>query len=141
MQRKGVLAPAPRVALLAVGEEVLPPLDEDRATRAVPLVVGCSPVLERAPRSAVSHSLRICVWSRDRRSFPPPGPLEATQMTSVLSPVVAAVRAWFDLNDPAENGLHTLHGWLLPPAVDGRALALAPVLSPSAVSSASGKPS
>lgn len=36
-------------------------------------------------------------------------------MTSLLSRVFAAVRAWIGLNDPAENRLHASHGWLLPP--------------------------
>jgi hypothetical protein len=40
-------------------------------------------------------------------------------MTSLLSRVIATVRAWVGLNDPAENRLHPSHGWLLPPPVKG----------------------
>jgi hypothetical protein len=42
-------------------------------------------------------------------------------MTSVLSRLIAAVRVWLGLNDPAENRLHPSHGWLLPVAADVRA--------------------
>jgi hypothetical protein len=44
-------------------------------------------------------------------------------MTSLLSRAIAAVRVWVGLNDPAENRLHSSHGWLLPPSGDVRALA------------------
>jgi len=35
-------------------------------------------------------------------------------MTSLLDRVIAAIRVWLGLNDPAENRLHPSHGWLLP---------------------------
>lgn len=56
-------------------------------------------------------------------------------MLSLLSRVVAAVRAWFGLNDPAENRLHASHGWLLPLPADVRAAAVA---APSTVSTPRG---
>jgi hypothetical protein len=62
-------------------------------------------------------------------------------MTSLVSRVVAAVRAWLGLNDPAENRLHPSHGWLLPPSADQRAhaLELARTFSPAPASSVSGR--
>jgi hypothetical protein len=62
-------------------------------------------------------------------------------MTSLLSRAIAAVRVWVGLNDPAENHLHSSHGWLLPPSggVRARVIALAPALSPAPISSAPGK--
>ena len=53
-------------------------------------------------------------------------------MKALLSRVLAAVRVWIRLLDPAENRLSPSHGWLLPPSGDvrARALALVPALSP-----------
>jgi hypothetical protein len=59
-------------------------------------------------------------------------------MRSVLSRVVAAVRLWIGLNDPAENRLYPSHGWLLPPASAVRARALALAVAPQ-ISSAAGR--
>ena len=61
-------------------------------------------------------------------------------MISLLSRAIAAVRAFIGLNDPAENRLHSSHGWLLPPtgAPRARGFALAPTLPPATVSSARG---
>lgn len=62
-------------------------------------------------------------------------------MTSALSRMVAAIRVWLGLNDPAERRLHPSYGWLLPPAADLRAVALAPARAVSSlrVPSAPGK--
>jgi hypothetical protein len=53
-------------------------------------------------------------------------------MISLLSRVLAAVRVWVGLNDPAENRLHPSHGWLLPSPAP-HALSPAEVLSPAPV--------
>jgi len=66
------------------------------------------------PQIPVPYLPRICVRSRDRRSFPPRA-FEATPMTSVLYRTMTAIRAWLGLNDPVEDRLHPSHGWLLPP--------------------------
>lgn len=48
-------------------------------------------------------------------------------MISLLHRLIAAVRAWLGLNDPAENRLHPSHGWLLPPVAVAPARAVDPV--------------
>ena len=45
-------------------------------------------------------------------------------MTSLLHRLIAAVRGWLGLNDPAENRLHPSHGWLLPPVAVAQAPAV-----------------
>ena len=72
------------------------------------------------PQIPAPHLPRICVRSRDRRSFPPRA-FEAIPMTSLLYRAIAAIRAWLGLNDPAENRLHPSHGWLLPTVATVRA--------------------
>ena len=62
-------------------------------------------------------------------------------MTSLLSRVLAVVRAWTGLNDPADNHLHASHGWLLraPAEVRARTLVLALAARRSAASLIPGK--
>ena len=62
-------------------------------------------------------------------------------MTSLLSRAISAIRVWVGLNDADENHLHSSHGWLLPPSggVRGRAIELAPALSPAPVAAVPGR--
>jgi hypothetical protein len=56
-------------------------------------------------------------------------------MFSALSRVVAAVRVWIGLNDPAEDRPHPSHGWLLVPVSDVRARTQALAVAPAPASS------
>jgi len=47
-------------------------------------------------------------------------------MNSLLGRAFAALRTWLGFNDPSDNRLHPVHGWLLPDAALVRAR-LAPV--------------